>query len=268
MVGNFFSKNNRRGKSAYRNRQVFRGPSVEKPAPVFAVSFTHVKYAVLVLMVIGIVYFFFYSKAFAISDVIIEGARLVDKQRLIEAAPRGSNIFRFKLVEAESDYLAQFPELKSVQIFRGIPNALKIVVFERDGKIRWQTGEDKYLISSQGEVSRKAMTDEDNLLPLVIDRQNIAVKPGDQLVSPTFVAFVNNVYGSFFETVNIKPVTLEVKETTFDINLVTEAGFYVKLNTLRSSKKQLENLKTVLSTKRADIHEYVDLRIDGWAYYK
>jgi hypothetical protein len=37
---------------------------------------------------------------------------------------------------------------------------------------------------------------------------------------------------------------------------------------MRSSGKQLENLKKVLVEKRPDIKEYIDLRIDGWAYYK
>jgi len=37
---------------------------------------------------------------------------------------------------------------------------------------------------------------------------------------------------------------------------------------MRSSAKQLNNLKEVLVQKRNDIKEYIDLRIDGWAYYK
>ena len=67
---------------------------------------------------------------------------------------------------------------------------------------------------------------------------------------------------------NIKPTHFEVVETTFDVNLHTEAGFYVKFNTMRASAKQLDNLKKVLVKKREEVHEYVDLRIDGWAYYK
>jgi hypothetical protein len=105
-------------------------------------------------------------------------------------------------------------------------------------------------------------------LPKVIDKKNFSVSPGKKLVSPNFIAFIVNINQGFFNAVNIKPLDFEVDETTFDVVLRTEAGFYVKLNSLRSSKKQLENLKLVLVNKRPEIKEYVDIRIDGWAYYK
>jgi hypothetical protein len=132
----------------------------------------------------------------------------------------------------------------------------------------WQAGEDKYLVSTQGEVMRKITSEDTAKLPLIVDKKSIQVKAGDKIVSPNFIAFISNLNDGFFTTVNIKPTYFEVLETTFDVNLYTEAGFYIKLNSLRSSKKQLESLKTVLVEKRQDIHEYVDLRIDGWAYYK
>ena len=104
--------------------------------------------------------------------------------------------------------------------------------------------------------------------PLISDSKNLPVSLGASIVSPNFIAFVTNINDKFFETTNIKPTYFEIPQTTFDLYLYTEAGFYVKFNTMRSSSKQLENLKKVLVEKRDGVKEYVDLRIDGWAYYK
>lgn len=267
MVARKTERSKRLGKSVYKNRRVFSGESLrEKTGITF--SYSSIKYTFYILCLAALIYLFFLSPLFAVSEVIVEGVANVSKDELSNTIPKGKNIFLLKSRLLEEGILAGFPEIESVQIYRGIPNAIKIVVSERDSKLVWQSGEHKYLISSRGEITKETGLSTTSELPLVVDKQNIPVVLGSQLVSPNFVAFVNNIYSTFFTEINIKSLNFEVSETTFDINLITDAGFYVKLNTMRSSKKQLENLKLVLDAKRQDIHEYVDLRVDGWAYYK
>jgi len=257
----------RASKTSYKNQRVFSGENLEeKPGITF--SYSSLKYIFITLCVIALFYAVFFSSFFAISEVIVEGASNVSKEELSSAMPQGKNIFLLKSHDLENEILKKFPQIESAQIYRGIPNAIKIVVYERDSRLIWQSGEHKYSVSSQGEITKKIDPSIVSELPSVIDKKNIPVIPGERLVSPNFVAFVNNIYSTFFTEINIKPLNFEISETTFDIDLLTEAGFYVKLNTMRSSKKQLDNLKLVLDAKRQDIHEYVDLRIDGWAYYK
>jgi cell division septal protein FtsQ len=220
----------------------------------------------IILLVLS--YLVLFSSAFRIKEIIVEGDSLISADQIKASISTGQNIFRFNIANTVSQLKTQFPELQSVEIYRGIPNAIKVVVLERQGKIVWQSNNEKYLISDQGEVMQKIDSDKWNDLPVVADMKNLPVTLGAQLVSPNFIAFITNIYNNFYNGVNIKPLGFEVGETTFDVNLHTDAGFYVKFNSLRSSKKQLENLKTVLIEKRPDIHEYVDIRIDGWAYYK
>ncbi|MFA6532103.1 MAG: FtsQ-type POTRA domain-containing protein [Patescibacteria group bacterium] len=227
---------------------------------------------VLFLALLGSsVYFVFFSNVFKISEVIVEGGNLLPSETIASTVPRGLNIFRLHAAKLKQDLLIQFPEINDLEIYRGIPNAIKIVVQEKDARVLWQSGENKYIINSNGEAIRKVAAGDESKIgtpPLIIDKKNITAEPGLILVSPNFVSFITNVYSQFFDATNIKPTFFEVEETTFDVVLHTEAGFYVKLNTMRSSKKQLDNLKKVLVEKRGDVHEYVDLRIDGWAYYK
>ncbi|MFA7253296.1 MAG: FtsQ-type POTRA domain-containing protein [Patescibacteria group bacterium] len=214
-----------------------------------------------------LIYSIFFSSKFKISEVIVEGSHLVPASDIEQVVPRGSNIFFLKNNTIERDILKKFPEIQAVQIYRGIPDALKVVIVERDGKLLWQTAERKYLVSSEGEVMRETADNQGNL-PLVIDKSALAVETGDRIVSSNFVAFVTHIFEGLEPTLNIKPLNFEITETTFDVNLHTDTGFYIKFNSLRSSKKQLENAKLVLVQKRPDIHEYIDIRVDGWAYYK
>ncbi len=226
------------------------------------------KILVLVIILIVALYFIFFSSAFRIKDVIVEGNNYVSTEMMTQYIPANQNIFLLKQKKVREQLINNHSEIEDIQIYRGIPNAIKVVVLEREGKIVWQTAGSKYLISSEG-IAMKDIDDASAMnYPLVIDKTNIPVSLGSTIVSSSFIAFIRNLKNNFFDATNINSAYFEIPSTTFDVYLYTDAGFYIKFNTLRSSKKQLDNLKLILAQKRQDIHEYVDLRIDGWAYYK
>lgn len=250
----------------YRSPQLFSGEKIAKkknPPPkwIFVASF----YFILLTC---LSYFFFFSPNFRITDVMIEGNHLLTTDQIKSQIPLGDNIFRFNIDKEKADMADQFPEIDNVDIYRGIPNAIKVVISEKTPELVWQSGTKSYLISNQGDVMREIVGDEGNTLPKVTDTKALPVLPGTKLVSPSFIAFITNVYNTVYSVDNIKPVDFEIDETTFDVILHTDAGFYVKLNSMRSSKKQLDDLKTILVAQKANIHQYVDLRINGWAYYQ
>jgi len=261
-----------------RNRYIAKSNDYRrfKTPPVFEpkqkkernrINFRQVKNVLIFGIVLFLIYFLLYSPKFRISDIIVEGNSLLAQDEVINAVPK-DNIFRLNTKNLKNKLRKDHPEIQSVEIYRGIPNALKIVIIEYDGKVVWQSNGNKYLISSQGEVVRLIKGSEGAGLPVIIDDKNLPVTPGELMVSPSFIAFITNVYGELFTTVNIHPDHFEINETTFDVNLYTDAGFYIKLDSLRSSKQQLDNLKMVLVSKRSDVHQYVDVRINGWAYYQ
>lgn len=228
------------------------------------------KFLLILIALCFIVYFLLFSSFFKVNLVLIEGNQLVEKDRIEKLVPKGENIFLLNKNALIDKIIGNIPEANDIQIYKGIPNAIKIVVIEHNQSIIWRSNGRSYLISSEGYAYRDVT---DNLgdylsLPRVEDNSNIKVVKGQKVVSPSFVAFIQNIYSNFFTTVNIEPDYFTIKETTFDVDLKTKAGFTVKLDSLRSSKKQLDDLKKVLIEKRDQINEYVDLRIDSWAYYK
>ncbi|PIS07878.1 hypothetical protein COT78_01440 [Candidatus Berkelbacteria bacterium CG10_big_fil_rev_8_21_14_0_10_43_13] len=260
-------------KKTYPSANKYRSPKIYRPTrgrekTKFKLSPARLKFLLILIIILVVLYYFFASSQFQVKEIIIEGNSLVSKDEIVSILPQGKNIFLFNTEKSRSEIVSKFPEIKQVAIYRGVPDALKIVVLERENKMVWQTNSDLYYVSAKGYVTRKIVTKQIGSLPVVVDTKNLPIKLGQELVSPNFVAFITNVFSSFQIEEGIKPLNFEIPETTFNINLKTEAGFYVKLNSLRSSQKQLGDLKKILTQYRDNIHEYVDLRIDGWAYYK
>lgn len=266
------SKNNQNfvrggGYKQYRSPLVFAEKS-RKPKRELKLPKINLKFIFYLAVLLVILFYVFLSGKFAIKEVMVEGNKLTPSDKIVSYAPKGSNILLINSSKIRDRILAENPQIQDVQIIRGVPDAVKIVVLEHENKIIWQTGGVKYLISTLGVATKKIDEGEIYNYPIVNDSKNLPVRLGDGIVSPNFIAFVANINDKFFETTNIKQTYFEIPQTTFDVFLYTEAGFYVKFNSMRSSAKQLENLKKVLVEKRQDVHEYVDLRIDGWAYYK
>lgn len=258
-----------RNKISFNQPKIFssrreRAPKVRfKPMPI-------IKLVLLLIVLLAIIYFIFYSRFFQISDVIIEGNQLVSKEDIVKNVPQGQNIFLTKGETIRQAILDNIHEIRDVQIYKGIPDAVKVMVLEHNRALLWKSGDKYYLISSEGYVYRDVSLKVNDFtnLPRIEDNSKIPVVLGTKIVSPSFVAFVQNISTNLFPTINIEPDYFFISETTFDLNLKTKAGFTVKFDTLRSSKKQLDDLKRVLAEKRDQVNEYVDLRIDGWAYYK
>lgn len=257
----------RGGYKQYRTPSVFGGKTLKPKKEQKNIKLNY-KIIIYVIILIIALYYILFSGKFLINEVIVEKNDLVSTEQLINYGHKGSNVLFVNTSETRKKILKENPQIKDVQVIRGIPNAIKIIVLEHENKIIWQTGGIKYLVSAQGVVTKKIEDGELYSYPIINDSKNIPVNLGTSIVSPNFIAFAINIYDHFFEITNIKPTNFEVPQTTFDVYLFTEAGFYVKFNSMRSSTKQLENLKKVLVEKRDYIKEYVDLRIDGWAYYK
>lgn len=255
------------GYKKYKKPSIFRASKIRQKKEINLPKIP-IKTLLLLIGIMVILYYLFFSGAFKIKDVMVEGNKMVSSDKIESEIPRGSNILFFKLSKTKREILDSNPEINNLEIYRGLPNAIKVIVLEHECKLIWQSGDTSYLISNQGNVAKKIEAGETYEYPRVADKKNIPVEVGSNLVSPSFVAFITNISSQFFTVTNIQPNDFEINQTTFDVNLNTEAGFYVKFNSLRSSAKQLDNLKQVLVVKRDQIHEYVDLRIDGWAYYK
>lgn len=215
-------------------------------------------------------YIIYLSPVFKVKEVVISGNEYVTNGDVLISAPLGSNIFKLKTVEVENNIKSRLPAIKEVKVYKGIPNALKIVVEEHKGALTWQSGINYYLVSESGIVYRDITSDLTTYVdyPKVNDNRSLPVKISSRIVSRTFIEFVQRIHSQVKTEANLDPDYFVIDETTVDVVLLTKNGLHIKFDSLRSADKQLSDLKLVLMEKRQEISEYIDLRVNGWAYYK
>lgn len=239
----------------------------------------------VLVFTLGIFWLLFFSKVFAVSAVLIDGPATQDMVARFEEF-RGKNIFRLDSDRLEQELKSQYPHIKSITIFRGLPNALKVEVATRKEVLVWVTGGERYFIDFEGYPFAQAAHPDQTLaealqdvveqpnidqypgLPLVTDTRNAPITLGMPLVSPEFVVFVQTIYADFQETTGVGLTALKVGETTFQIEAATAENYTVFFDTTRKPTPQLTALKKILETNRQNVKEYVDLRVAGKAYLK
>ncbi len=218
-----------------------------------------------------LIYLIFYAlPVFDVREVIVSGNQNIQTDEIMGHVPMGTNIFTLNVNNLENSIKSSIPEISQVKIYKGIPGALKIIINENKGELIWQTKGKSYLVSASGVAFREIdpLLEEYKNLPRVVDNKNVEVKISSQVTSSMFVDFVRYTFTSLKDITNLEPNYYSLDETTVDLNLYTKNQIYIKFDTLRPAKSQLDNLKLVLLERKNDIKEYVDLRINGWAYYK
>lgn len=189
----------------------------------------------------------------------------------------GHNILWLSVTRPETAIVQKQPSIKQIQILRGIPDTLRVKLIERQPAVIWQSGDNLFTLDPSGFVFKQQTLNkkEDGSydypatdLPLIVDTKNLPVSVGQAIVRPQFITFVQQLRDRLPKDVNLHLVRAEIEETSFNVRAVTDAGWSVLFDTTRSIDAQLRTLSRTLESKRNDVHEYVDVRVRGWVYYK
>ncbi|MBU2595588.1 FtsQ-type POTRA domain-containing protein [Patescibacteria group bacterium] len=234
------------------------------------------KFFYFILLIIALVFIFyglFFSSFFRVKNMDLKGTNLVDgdkvKKVITYALNEEDNIFLYQGADIAAKIKENFPLISEVRVQKGIPDTIRVVIQEREPVIVWQTGNKKYLVDKEGLSYLEADANNSKDLPIVIDSQNLPVKLSDKVASSKFLDFFREIVEKFSPRSNLKIKELKINETTFDLSVVTTDGFVVFFDTQRSAETELDDLRRVMThLKGAKPKEYIDLRVEGWAYYK
>lgn len=225
------------------------------------------KFAAVILIIIliasGAVYWLFFSSFFQIKNITFTGMTL---DNFDQASLKGQNILFIKISKIESEILASHPEVNQVQIIRGLPDTLKIVIKSNQASLIWQTNNQQYLVNQKGIAFSQLQGQTD--LPLVQDNKNLNIQLGQQVASANFIEFIHDLSNKFSDTLGFKIVYFEVNETIFQVEAMTDQGWFIKLDTTRSVADQLDALKQLFAAHKDEIHEYADVRVEGKVFFK
>lgn len=259
----------RRPATSYRNPKIFnRKLKPPRKRLQLAISGRMIGNVVIALVILTGIILIFFSSYFKISDVMVEGVQTINADDLKTFITKGQNLILFKTEPVKEAIMRKYPQIKDIAILKGLPNAVKIQIIERQGRLVWLSDGKRYLIDSEGVATREVSETESMGIPVVADQKNIPVTSNQLLLSPDFIAFVDYINQHLYETTNLKPTGFFVEETTYDLSVTTDANIKLMFETVRSPQSQLENLKKILANFRDKITEYIDLRVEDWAYYK
>ena len=236
----------------------------------------------ILTFVIAVTFFYllFFSEIFQAKKVIITGEEKVSKEelKLLIEKKLENKIFFFKtksiflvnLNEIKRDILNDWPQIAEVEIGRGFPDALNIVVIERVRVANWCREDNCFLIDNEGIIFEEVLLGVD--LTKIIDRQNReSFTLGERAIEKTLLSQILETERKLKEDLKIQlQEILIVSEER--LNIRTSEGWEIYLNPQGDIGWQLTKLRATLeeeipSEKRKNL-EHIELRFGNFAPYK
>lgn len=252
----------------YRQPKIFKTSADEAS---FRFSRKFFIYFGLIAFTIYLVWFLFYSQYFKVKEIVISGSLNSQVKDEINKL-YGQNTLLFRPGKMEKVLATKQTSIDNLEILKGIPDILKVKVNVRVPIVRWKSQDKIYFIDSGGIIfelnENEVDIDEAQRLPLLVDSKNIAVTPGNQIIEPHFINFICDLYKEFPDRISANINEIIIGETTFQVEVLSSAGWRVYFDTSRDLVNQLIALRKVLDNYGGDIKEYIDLRVEGQAYYK
>lgn len=245
---------------SYRQPKVFNLP-FEKP-PKRPVKIW--KPLLIIVVLVGIYYFFFMSPIFQIKNIIVDQNIPTAVTDYLQKY-KGENIFMLKSKLIHDDLLTKYPELTDINVMRGIPDSIKVTFKARSPEIIWQSGIQLYLMDNEGIVFKEVQNT--GSLPVVKDNNSLPIKMEQQIVTPNFVSFVTDLQKKLKEK-GFETDHFEVNETTFQVNAMMSSGLLLKFDVTRSVNDQISDLEKFWQDHSAEPKSYIDLRVTGKVFYK
>ena len=252
--------------------RIYKNPKIytfrpEKEQKSFEISPRGIWILVILIILTGLIYFFLFSSYFKIKQVYIVGAGDLEDEvsnMINQNLSKKSNFFLFSNKVVEEEISENFSIFKSIKIYKGFPNALRVDLEKREAVLICQAAGNDFLIDSEGIVFKGENIPEG--LPKIEKQKSLQLN--EKGFSKDFIKFVKGVWENFPAKTHFKITKIQIPETDFVIEVYTDTGWKAIFDTTKDYQKQLDNLALVLSQIGDQKIEYIDLRLEEKVYYK
>jgi hypothetical protein len=210
-------------------------------------------------------YVVFFSNIFRIKQVEVEGVKSLEISDYIKQNLMGKNILLLQTGRFLRKTEKNFPILSELNMVRGLPGTVKVFLAERSQSMVMCNADSCYEIDNKGYAYQKTVKPRDKVV--LVDEKNIAIKEGDRVLSDSFIYFFLSAVDEL-KGLGLSIASAKMDETTFKISFVTSEGWSIITDSSYSLKNQMSAVKQILEKNRPDIHEYIDVRVEGVAYLK
>lgn len=262
-------KNTRQKSVVRRNPTIIATTPPREPAAITMPKWVF-KFILALIVVGGLVYFFFISPYFQVKRIETDGFLSTQGNDFLQNY-KGKNIFLVNQLALEEDMREVYPEALIVKVYRGLPDTLRVTVSEREVALVWVSKDRQYLVDGTGiayEEINEANRQSVDKLSKITDLHAMNVELGRKVATARLINFIKAFEPVFEEKTKIKITGWEIGETSIHATALTEKGWKVIINTSRSADQQVTDLEAILKKHSGDVKEYIDLRVPGYAYYK
>lgn len=269
------SQKNKRAGSARGQRGGLVYKRTEIDAPTSDFNMTKIYYALILATVIGIVYLVFFSGAFSVTDVAVNGTKDISQESVQKVIREKmdkqlfkNNIFLFDSSSASRELKKQY-SLKSLKIKKHYPNKIDVAVDEYTIEVQWFSGNKYYLVDEKGKVVGEVSEKKENV-PVVEDKKNLPVQVGKSLVTLDFINFIKYLDKNFSQVRNSKITKIEINESFSEVFIYSTLGPYIIFDTTRDPEQEIKNLVLAVESKEMSTTKltYMDMRTKNKIYYK
>lgn len=257
-------------------RQVVYAPATDDlPRRPFSWR-TYVKRVGLALVAVALVWVIFFSGWLNIRSITLLGEHSLtqeaasdDIKGYLGRFPTQRNILFLQPRELATYMQQKHQTVQKVNINRTIFLGVNVTIVESQPALIWQSGAKSWLVGEDGRVLRETESG-DVGFGRVIDIAQLDVKTGDKVADQKFVSFSRDLY----RLAHDKGIVIEqvsIGDTTREILVTVQGGVVIKMAVERGVGEQLEAYQKTLETAKREgggVHDYVDVRIVGKAYYK
>jgi len=237
-------------------------------------------FLVLAFIIVGVLFYvFIFLETFQVKKIIITGE---NKTSVAELKTNVGNnlenellffktksIFLVDINNIKKDILSDFPQIAEVEIKRGYPDALNIVVMERKETAAWGLEEVYFLVDGEGVIFEECSPDTE--LIKIVDKKNTPpLELGKKVIEKDYLEKILEA-----EKKLTNELKIEVREMIVfsdDFQAKTLEGWKIYFSPREDLDWQLTKLNLVLEQeippeRRKDL-EYIELRFGNFAPYK
>lgn len=259
-----FRKNENNNPDSFRRVEILGVTAKQRQAKRVRINFRPLKSIFYILVLVAVVYFLGFSQYFKIKNIEMEGIKSVEVSDHLQRTLVGKNILFFLPGQYLNDLIRKFPILEQAKIVRGLPSTVRIIASERVQVLIWCTDR-CFNIDNYGYAYETTTPITGQVV--LNDKSGIPVEIGDKVTSPEFINFYLNALERL-RGMNLTIIDSRIEETSFKLVFRASDNYDMVFDTSESITNQLSALQQVLDKNRADIKEYVDLRVEGLVYIK
>ena len=220
------------------------------------------------LFLFGSAYFLFFSDFFIIEKVIVSGEQKVQQEAIKSSIP-SKNIFLIDIKTIRAEILDNFPQIAEVEIKRGFPDSLDVLVIKRFPLANWCQDELCFLLDNEGVIFEKIIEVQPRYV-LIKGEEIVQRKLGEQVIEKDDLAHILDIETSLKSELEIPVKEIIVAKEKLIVRTIE--GWEIYFNLEGDIDWQLTKLAAVLEEKipqekRKNL-EYIELRFGNLAPYK